>query len=67
MEEMTLEQGFNKLDEIIEKLEGKDLSLEEAFLVYAEGMKMLKFCNDSIDRVEKKMLIMNEQGDYDEF
>lgn len=67
MEEMTLEQGFEKLDEMIEKLEGKDLSLEEAFSVYAEGMKMLKFCNDSIDRVEKKMLLINEQGDYDEF
>ena len=29
-------------------------SLEESFTVYQKGMELLKYCNESIDKVEKK-------------
>ena len=41
--------------------------LEESFTIYAEGMKLLKACGDKLDKVEKKMLVMNEEGKLDEF
>lgn len=53
---MTIEDNFIKLEETIEKLEQEDLSLEDAFKAYNEGMKLLQECNEQIDRVEKKVL-----------
>ena len=66
-QEHTLEQLFEQLDGIVEKLESGDASLEESFQLYQEGMKMLKSCSDKIDHVEKQVLIMEESGEIHEF
>ncbi len=54
--EYSVEELFEQLETILEK---KDISLEESFFFYEEGMKTLKQCNDKIDQVEKKMLVIN--------
>lgn len=66
-EELTLEQAFAGLDAVLEKLESRDISLENSFLEYKKGMELLKLCNEKIDRVEKRMLQISESGDYSEF
>lgn len=65
--EQTLEQIFDKLEETIGKLEQEDIPLEESFKLYKEGMKLIKSCNDRIDKVEKEVLRLNENGELDEF
>ena len=62
MRKMTIEENFAKLEETIEKLESEDVSLEDAFAAYAEGMKILKECNDQIDKVEKQVLKLTAEG-----
>mgnify|MGYP003342828295 CR=1 FL=1 len=64
--ELTLEQAFEKLENSIEMLEQEDISLEESFKIYQEGMKLIATCNDKIDRVEKEVLKLNENGELDE-
>lgn len=59
---MTLEDNFLKIEEVIEKLEAEDISLEDAFAAYSEGMNLLKECNAQIDKVEKKVLKLTEDG-----
>ena len=34
---------------------------------YQEGIELIKFCNQQIDTVEKKILVLNEEGEADEF
>ena len=63
----TLEENFARLEEIIEKMESDDISLEEAFAAYSTGMAVLKECNEQIDRVEKQVLKLSEQGVLEEF
>ncbi len=65
MKEKTnnLEQSFLELNEIIKKLESEEISLEDSFSLYQEGIKLLKSCNDSIDRVEKQLIVLGESGD----
>ena len=58
--ENNLEQSFLELNEIIKKLESEDVSLEDSFSLYQEGVKLLKGCNDSIDRVEKQLIVLGE-------
>jgi len=66
-EELTLAESFAQLDEIVQKLENEELSLEDSFTVYQQGMKLLKHCNSKIDTVEKKMMQLNENGELSEF
>lgn len=65
--EATLEENFAELDGMLEKLADRDVPLEESFAIYAEGMKLLKACGEKHVKVEKKMLVMNEEGKLDEF
>ena len=67
MTEQTLETVFKELDEVVKKLEGENVSLEESFQLYHKGMDLLKVCNEKIDTVEKKMMILDENGEQHEF
>lgn len=67
MAEQTLEAVFEQLDEIVERLEGEGVSLEDSFQLYHKGMDLLKICNEKIDTVEKKMQILDENGEQHEF
>lgn len=63
----SLEENFQRLEEMIEKMSSEDLPLEDAFQIYSDGMKILKQCNDQIDRVEKQVLKLTENGQLEEF
>ena len=65
-EPLTLEENFERLEETIGRLEDEDISLEDAFAAYSEGMALLKACNEQIDRVEKKVLKLAEDGGLEE-
>lgn len=65
--EETLEEMFTQLEYVIKTMEQGDVSLEETFDLYHKGMNMLKSCNDKIDKVEKKMLILDDKGEAHEF
>ena len=63
----NLEQKFQALEEVIEKLEGEDVTLEQSFDLYNKGMTLLKNCTRKIDEVEKKVLVLDENGETHEF
>lgn len=63
---MTVEEKLAKLDEIISKLDNKDTSLEDAFKEYESGIKLVKECNDAIDKVEKDVITLNGGEDSDQ-
>ena len=63
----SLEEAFSLLDDITRTLEDEEITLEDSFQAYKKGMDLLKICNDKIDKVEKKVLMLNEEGGLDEF
>lgn len=63
----TLEEVFLDLDQVMESLQAEDVTLEDSFALYHRGMELLKLCNDKIDTVEKKMMILDEEGEEHEF
>ena len=67
LEDATLEELFVQLEDAIRKMEKEDISLEDSFGLYHQGMDMLKLCNEKIDKVEKKMLVLDEEGETHEF
>ena len=64
--EKTIEETFGELEELLKKLESGDSSLEESFGYYEAGMKLVKSCNDKIDKVEKKIIVLEENGEEHE-
>ena len=66
-EAKTIEEVFQELDNLAVKLEDSETSLEDSFRFYKEGMELLKYCSDKLDKVEKKMLQMDEDGTLREF
>lgn len=59
-EEMNIEQTFEALEELIGKMEAGETTLEESFKYYEAGMKLVKSCNDQIEKVEKQIMILAE-------
>ena len=66
-QEPSLEESFARLDELIQQLENTETSLEDSFRLYQNGMELIKKCSEKIERVETKVLMMNEDGELDEF
>ena len=66
-EQFRLEEAFDRIEALLEKLQDKDVTLEESFGLYQEGMGLLTLCNENIDHVEKQMLQIDEEGQTHEF
>ena len=66
-EQFRLEEAFDRIEALLEKLQDKDVTLEESFGLYQEGMGLLKLCNENIDHVEKQVLPIDEEGQTHEF
>ena len=62
----TLEQSFERLEEIIAQMEKSDTTLDASFKMYQEGMKLVESCNNQLDKVEKQIIVLNDDGEQDD-
>ncbi|MEY8433385.1 exodeoxyribonuclease VII small subunit [Lachnospiraceae bacterium 48-42] len=67
MANQTLEELFEGLETVIGTMEQPEVSLEESFQLYHRGMELLKSCNNRLDKIEKKMLVLDDEGEMHEF
>lgn len=66
LEESSVEEALERLNQIICSLDG-EISLEESFRLYREGVQLLQYCNAKVDLVEKQMIVLNGVENQDEF
>ncbi len=68
-EEKNFEELMKDLEEITNKLEKEDLSLDESVDLFEKGMKISKECNEKLEKAEKRItiLINAETGEEKEF
>ena len=65
--ELTIEEIIEKLQAVTDSLEEGDLSLEGSFKAYEEGMNLIRRASDIIDKVEKKIIVLqNGEGGQEE-
>ena len=55
------------IEEKIQALDKEDISLEDSFKEYEEGMKLLKLCHEAIEEVEQKVQKIAENGSLEDF
>ena len=56
--EMEFEPALKKLEDVVNKLENGDLSLEDALKAYEEGVRMADICTKRLSDAEKKVEVL---------
>lgn len=56
-----IEEHFLRLDEITASMEKEDITLEESFRLFREGMELVKLCGEKLQDVEKQMIVLEEE------
>ena len=63
----SLEEKFSEIEAIIGRMEDPQIGLDESFLLYQDGVNKLRECNQMLDTVEKKMQVIREEGQLEDF
>jgi len=59
----TLENSLKRLEEIVEKLENGDASLDDAMVLYEEGIQISKGCAEKLKAAELKIKKLSKDVD----
>ena len=62
-EEKKFQEGLVNLEKVVERLESGDLSLEDSLAAFEEGVGLVKFCNQKLSEVEKKIELLVKDKD----
>jgi len=61
--EIKFEDALSQLENIVEKLERGELSLDESLAAFEEGIKLSRICSKRLDEAEKKIEILIKGDD----
>ncbi len=61
--EMDFEQALARLGEVVAQLEAGQVGLDESLKLYEEGMKLVRLCNEKLDRAEQRVMTVRPAGD----
>ena len=58
------ESALEELEQVVEQLESGELSLEDSLSAFEKGVGLVRFCNQKLNEVEKKieMLVRDKEG-----
>ena len=60
--ELSVEESFAELEEMVRQMESPDITLESSFRLYEQGMNLLKNVNTRLDEVEEKIRLIDENS-----
>ncbi len=62
-DEGSFEGAMQRLEEIVERMEGEALELDEALALYEEGVRLLRATQAMLDRTEARVHELLADGD----
>ncbi len=65
MAKQSFEAALKKLEEVVEKLESGEVSLDQSLKLFEQGISLVRQCSQRLDEVENKvqMLVSDERGE----
>lgn len=65
-QEKTFEQAMKRLEEIVERMENGDLSLDESLSLFEEGIGLSRTCSNRLNDVEGRIqkMVRIEEGKF---
>ena len=58
---LSFEQAIEKLNEIVDKIEGGQIALESSLEQYEKGMALIKHCRGILQNAEKRIEKISEK------
>lgn len=62
MDELTFEQAYARLTEIVGQLESGELTLEESVTLFEQGQQIARMCIEMLDGAELRIQQLGEDG-----
>lgn len=62
-DKLSFEKALERLEQIVDELEGGNLSLEDALKRYEEGVKFSRTCQEKLAQAEKKIEVLTRSLD----
>ncbi len=63
IKKQSFETSLKELEEIVKEMESGNLSLEDAIKKYEAGIKQAKYCNDFLNNIEKKIIMLTKDNE----
>lgn len=60
---MKFEDALARLEQIVAEMEKGQLSLDQMMAFFEEGSRLVKFCNEQLNEVERKIEILIKKGE----
>ncbi|MBP3217113.1 MAG: exodeoxyribonuclease VII small subunit [Lachnospiraceae bacterium] len=64
---MSIEASLEEIQQLLNDMSQDGITLEESFACYEKGIRLLRQVNERIDRVEKKVQMLTEDGTLEAF
>lgn len=63
---VTFEQALHSLEEVVERLEDKNLSLDEALVLFEKGVSLIRTCDARLKSAQGRVteLLKSESGGF---
>jgi exodeoxyribonuclease VII small subunit len=61
--ELTYEQAFQELENIVKELEGEVGNLDESLKLFERGQALAKHCAQLLEKAELRVQALNDDGD----
>lgn len=65
VKELSFEEAFARLEQVVRRLEGGEVSLEESLRLFEEGVRLTRVCSAKLTAAEGRLsqLVESETGD----
>ncbi|MFQ9933583.1 MAG: exodeoxyribonuclease VII small subunit [Lachnospiraceae bacterium] len=60
-QEITIDEGFAKLQDILTAMDAEGISLEDSFKLYNDGVLLVKELSGKLNDAENSLTIVNEE------
>lgn len=60
------ESAITELEQIVKTLEEGELPLEKSLELFERGVKLSKFCHNTLEEAERRIEILDERGELQE-
>ena len=68
MQDLSFEESLEKLEEIVNKLENRDVPLDDAIDEFTKAMELVKICNTKLNNAEEAIAkIVQDNGEIVDF
>ena len=65
-DKFNFNKGLSQLEEIINKMESGELSLEDSLKYFEEGVKIHRQCHTALTDAEQRISVLSDNDNYSE-